>query len=680
MKTTEQEILTRLSLAIQKRKEYEPYLKQYFPNKEIRLRECKPFALMVEVTNLWQQYKREELFTQWNFVAADIEKPKFGNVKTFYNLFINKIGVTKNHPRERILENIVEFIKPKPRGRGLSKTPDEIIKLIFAYYSNHSGFNCSKITKDINLLIQIEIREHGVDHVVDKYKIQNTDKQRAKLEAGNYLKVSTVKKYLDLKAKNILYDLRFGKKAGREREMPLPRINALYAMDRVEFDSTVLSFIRSDSNGKATIKLYIAILIDCFSNRIIGFAFGKTESAKLALTAFKNAFNTLECLPAEIYTDRFPGFNNEEIKHFMKQLENLGCKLWFDRTGNPRSKGKVEKSIDTLCEIAKEYPNYIGKNITTKRRDSRKPIEVIAEMSKSKNLESLQYVKGQIVQLIALYNSLNGDGESLSRAAKFKTCTKPNAITLTLEDRVWLFHKVDIKKIENGLIVFRRGQYSDHIFYQINDYNVRLRNGGQVKVRYTDQSLERGEEIYLFDAITDEPLCTCLPKKRPHLAQVNQNENDVQIIKEHIEDKKLYRNFIREKQSGINAYSINILNYLNATKLEVLNAEELYTLQGMDRDLDSELIPFKNEAGEIRVMGKSRKSIDPLNLRPKHTPRFDDDGNTIKPLERLGDEWDKPLPYQEEELERALIRSRLNDEWDKPLPLADESELGCEPV
>lgn len=649
MTTTEQEILTRFSLAKKKLKDYEPLLTPYFPNKHERLDACKRVALMFEVTSLWKEYKVNEIFEMGKVVFDGIDKPKLSNLQSFYNLFITKLPKFQGS----ILEAIIHYVKTKPRGNGRGKTSEVIVKLIIATYAHPDGYNCQKIASTINDLIRIDVRDYGVEYAIEKYKIQNTNKQKLRLLAGNYIKVSTVKKYLNVESKNVVYDLRYGKKAGREKEMPLPRLNALHAMDRIEFDSTVFSFIHSDSNGKATIKLYVSLVIDCFSNRIIGYAFGKSESAKLALTSFRNAFNTLEILPPEIFTDRFPGYNNEELKHFREQLEKLGCKLWFDRTGNPRSKGKVEKAIDIVCELAKQYPNYLGKNITTKRRDSRKPLEVVAEMSKPKNLESLAYVKGQIVELLALYNSLAGQGESLTRSEKFNSSEKPNAISLTLEDRVWLFHKVDIKKVENGLIIFRRGQYRDHITYQINDYKVRLRNGGQVRVRYTDQSLERGEDIYLFDPVTDELMCTCSPKLKPHLAIVNQSENDIKIIEEHIEDKKRYRDFVREKQNELGYSPIEITNYMNASKLEVLNAEELYTLRLMmddpKSDLDSELIPIQDNDRGFALLGKSRKSVDPLNRKISTGRRLDG--------------YERPLPLED------------------PLNLEiDNKDIGCDPV
>jgi hypothetical protein len=585
-----------------------------------RINRAKALSLYCEVLSLRNdeatKYKLADIHRA--IQTFPIDKPKL----TRYNKFEEFV----NRGQGKSVNELTNYLIDKSRGTGNSKIGEGLRNLIYAFYADPRKLNFKRIAELVSHAVREEVKNTGVDSAINKWDLPNTFKTRQRLEQREYLSASTVKKLITPEVRNTYCRSRYGAKEFHQTQItPLHRTPAQFALDRVEFDSTVFSFVFYDkASNKVSIKLVTCLVIDSHSGRIIGYAFAKAESANMVIEALRNSFVQLSYLPAEIFTDRFPGHNNEEIKYFINQIKSLGCRFEIERTGNARAKGLVEVTINNLCELAKEDKNFIGKNITTKNRDSRLSVEFTSKYYNVDNRMSIEQVKDQIIDLIALYNSRAAVKQNEDRRTVFNNSQLKNAIPLTLESSVWLFHKVLVKKVEQGLISFRKGH--NRYIYSIADPIHRLRlNGTQVKVRFNESDFESKNEIWVFDNNTDELICTCSQQLSPFVAKANQTDKDTEIFKQNRKDKKELVEIVKVKELELDHTSIEVSNYIMSSKIEQTNLEELHLLRQMTErpiDVNANIKTFKNDDDEVvgivrnphgRVLEEDDSMYDRLN-------------------------------------------------------------------
>jgi hypothetical protein len=561
-----------------------------------RINRAKALSLYCEVLSL-----RNDEATKFKLVdihraiqTFPIDKPKL----TRYNKFEEFV----NRGQGKSVTELTEYLSDKSRGTGNSKIGDGLRNLIYAFYADPRKLNYKRIAELASHAVREEVLNVGIESAINKWNLPDTFKTMQRLESGEYVSASTVKKLITPEVRNTYCRRRYGAKEFHQTQVtPLYRKPAQFALDRVEVDSTIITILYfNEFSKKFSIKLNTCLVVDSFSTKILGLSFAKAESANMVLEALRNSFMQAGHLPAEIFTDRFPGHNNEEIEYFINQVKSLGCRFEIERTGNARAKGLVEVTINNLCELAKEDKNFIGKNITTKSKDSRKSVEVISKLSNVDNRISIDQVKDQIINLIALYNSRIAAKQTENRITIFKGSEFKNAIPLTLENKVWLFHKVLVKKVEQGLITFRKGH--DRFVYVVADAIQRLRlNGTEVKVRYNESDFESKNDIWVFDKATDELICTCSQQSSPYVAKVNQSDEDTAIYKQNRKDKKALVEIVKAKELELDPLSIEVSNYITSSKIEQTDIEELHILQQMTDNKGMKVLvkTFKGEDDSI---------------------------------------------------------------------------------
>lgn len=598
---TIEEIVSRLEKAYTRNWHNGPDLaliNQIFPGKkrEVRENRARALALYKEVILLIhdpnKKFKLSDIHRGLLLGGFDIQKPKL-TTYTKFEQFINR-GPGKN------LEEFIEYLKDKPRGNGNRKIGHGLILKIRKIYSLNAKNNFNDICEKLNSGIRQHVKENGVCSAIEEFELPNTDRIKKLLEAGmDYLSVSSIKKNMPREHRNGSFRGRNGNSAFRNSTKPLHRKKAINPLDRVEVDSTQFKFVFRDENKKISTIMTTCIVVDCCSGKILGYAIGKHESGALFLEALKNSFSNLGLLPAELFTDRFPGYNSKEM-NILKQMESLGCIVTIEKTGNPRAKGTVEATINNLCELAKDYPNFIGKNITTKSINSRKSVEAISSMARVANLKQKDFVKEQLMELFARYNGRKAKDSNVSRDEIFNAKAKVNAIPVTLEQRVWLFHKVAVMKVGNGGVI-RFTRRIEEYYYDIKDHTTRLRyTGGHVRVRFTEEDLTRGNEIFLFDVETDEIICSCNPMRIPHQAKINQTADDEEIIKDFVSDKKAFTAHIGKIEEELN--EVEIKNFLNASKAEQIKNSNLLEMQSMMPDHRFERVAVDLGNGRVEVL------------------------------------------------------------------------------
>lgn len=95
--------------------------------------------------------------------------------------------------------------------------------------------------------------------------------------------------------------------------------------------------------------LYLAVILDAFSRKVVGWELGDTLEATLAVSALKRALADRSIQPGAVHhSDRGVQYASQE---YVTLLESNGFLISMSRTGNPYDNAKAESFMKTLkCE------------------------------------------------------------------------------------------------------------------------------------------------------------------------------------------------------------------------------------------------------------------------------------------------------------------------------------------
>lgn len=117
------------------------------------------------------------------------------------------------------------------------------------------------------------------------------------------------------------------------REMKVTGLNQLWVAD--------LTYIRLRFEF-----VYLAVILDAFSRRVIGWALGRTLEAKLALAALRMAIARGRVTPGVVHhSDRGVQYASHE---YVELLTKHGIVISMSRRGNPYDNAHAESFIKTL--------------------------------------------------------------------------------------------------------------------------------------------------------------------------------------------------------------------------------------------------------------------------------------------------------------------------------------------
>src|SRR5262249_11322566 len=117
------------------------------------------------------------------------------------------------------------------------------------------------------------------------------------------------------------------------RDLELTDINQLWVAD--------ITYVRLGDE-----VVYLAVLLDAFSRKVIGWALGRTLDSELAVRALDRAIATRHPQPGLVHhSDRGSQYCSDG---YVSKLEQLGATLSMSRPASPWENGKCESFIKTL--------------------------------------------------------------------------------------------------------------------------------------------------------------------------------------------------------------------------------------------------------------------------------------------------------------------------------------------
>jgi len=256
-----------------------------------------------------------------------------------------------------------------------------------------------------------------------------------------------------------------------------------------QLDGTRIQIPYLTTEGKESF-LWIFVVMDVHSRKIVGFSIDTAERKGMILNALRNAIETTRYIPMELVRDNAKAFESKEYKYVEDYLSYFGTYTRKHIPGEPQDKGHVERFFGTFqTTVLKNHKGYIGEGIRGRRETSRPDRAMVLESRKKKNLRNKEELEKLIKNSITEYNNNRIHEEVPSPSAKFDVAKKDkNSINFSINDIALLFWNQTQITVKNSMVILSKGK-RNHIKYQYIIHKESLRyslNQTVVKVCYQE--------------------------------------------------------------------------------------------------------------------------------------------------------------------------------------------------
>ncbi len=441
-------------------------------------------------------------------------------------------------------------------GRNSYKLSDLAKKSIKYYYMNPKNYNRVQITEMVNE----ELISRGF-------------KKISYSSVCLYLKNNKIQNQLDI--------LRKGEEFSKNNLLPyLTRNEPAEIGDLYQVDSTRINIPYYSSDEGKICYLYLCVIMDVFSRKIIGHSFSESENYIMIMESLHKAFKEFKIIPKQIVIDNHSGYRKKEFLTFKEKVANYGVHVRAASPRNPRDKGHVERWFSTFQSY---YLNRIfgnlGFGIKTKTAGKRAYKELEQYYKHYNNLRDKQGLVDVIAKAINSYNLKKVNELDYSRFLHKKE-------VFTSYKIADLFYSSKRIKISRSMV---RIQINKRVYtYTINNLNLSNSLNNKtiiVKYDYNDPIV-----IYLFD-IHDNNYLASLTADNP--INIIPNKKDMIKIKEFNKKQrdrmqKLFDNAVKEADEVLDELESIPILFENNTIQNLIDKDE-------DKRLISDLISIRKK-------------------------------------------------------------------------------------
>lgn len=219
-----------------------------------------------------------------------------------------------------------------------------------------------KMTGQIKAFIRTQLR-HPKRHLIKEILKRVMQKFKIKLSA------SSIKTFKSTHEKrNLLEWYSNGETKSRQNEMPRLMRYLAEAPGEVYEGDFYKSQFYCRSKARKVIRLWLFVVIDVFSKKVVGWHAGPERSETMAIQAFKMAFTEACFLPEEIIIDNDTFFNKRKFKKFVSRT-NIHGVIWTKAFPNmPTWKSNIEGFFGIWQKLVSSQKWYIGESVKSKNK------------------------------------------------------------------------------------------------------------------------------------------------------------------------------------------------------------------------------------------------------------------------------------------------------------------------
>jgi len=331
--------------------------------------------------------------------------------------------------------------------------------------------------------------------------------------------LASVKNYFREFERNMeLYTARYG--AGAAQKL-MPHATLLAAQHRNtqwQIDGWTMPFW-----GAGFQRYVLHMVRDNHSRKVLGYSIAESENTTLILAGLEDAMSVTGCFPGELVSDKHSFHQTKIATRLKAETEKMGA-VWTVTINAQRNQlaERYGQYLDALC---KDFPGYLGKNMTATSKDARPSPEAMAQLAKTANFKTFDEIRAIAAYCVKEFNKtplevLNGQSPNEA----YEASADVNCFKLTEADRINLLRPATAYKVIRGQITIKVGMKKHE--FQLSAHLISRYNNRELLVVYED--LEQG--IYVSDPKSGEELGCIHPKPKIHGAIFDQTDQDRQLL------------------------------------------------------------------------------------------------------------------------------------------------------
>jgi len=301
--------------------------------------------------------------------------------------------------------------------------------------------------------------------------------------------------------------------------------------------------LRYLEKGKVRSDLYSVLVLDVYSDKIVGYSIGTTETATMVQAALRSAGRNTMNLPVQVQYDNGSANLSKEVQDLLPRL----AKFNFPTAPYNGKSKPIENFIGRLERLNLRYfPNFKGGNITSHSLAIKANPDFLEVQRKNKTLPSKDGAIAQFELAIATHNKTKGkDGLTPDERYKKEDKRRRKMDYLAMVDTYWVERKYKARYTKDGLTIEvdkQRHTYEVEERKGIEDMQFRMQwLGHRFTIKYDPDDLG---QIHLYD--NDVWIAMAVTKYEAPMAMVDREEGEGEIISDALYQRKLYEQTQRD--------------------------------------------------------------------------------------------------------------------------------------